>query len=118
MEGKAAVWNEAGAVTTLGHVPGGTKSQGVAINDLGRIAGIAHSLDFPNGVAFLWRSGETMIPLGDLPGGEKRSRAFDLNDRDEVVGYSYTDDSVHAFLWSPSLGMVDLNNLANATERG
>jgi len=54
-----------------------------------------------------WDGGEH-TDLGDLGGGE--GRAYAVNDSGQIVGYSMTAAlEQHAFLWTQSGGMVDLN---------
>jgi probable HAF family extracellular repeat protein len=86
-------------VIDLGTLTEGGDSAATAINERGHIAGFSGSR------AVLWR-GDEMIPLGGLR-GSSWSCALDLNDRDEVVGYSVIpvsqgeepENVVHAFLW-------------------
>jgi probable HAF family extracellular repeat protein len=49
------------------------------------------------------------IPLGDLPGGDFFSQAYEVSgDGSVVVGVSQTENGREAFTWSPQDGMVSL----------
>ena len=95
----AWVWQN-GVMTEL-QVPGSGSiwSAAEAINNHGHIAGWA---DIPGGgddTACVWVNGD-WIDLGRL--GGNRSRAMDVNDADQVVGWSETPDGErHAFLLNP-----------------
>jgi len=58
--------------------------------------------------AFFWTKSQGMQDLGTL-GGDS-SYALGINDKSQVVGFSYLADNTtyHAFLWTSSGGMVDL----------
>ena len=62
--------------------------------------------------AFLY-DGVTTSDLGTL--GGLRSGAYDINDSDQVVGYSETLAGNHAFVWDQATGMQDLNSLITAS---
>ena len=72
-----------------------------AINDAGKIAG------------------STLTGAFTLDGNSMKSwdetAAYDINDFDEVVGYSESSAGNHAFIWDTASGMRDLNELAAAT---
>lgn len=54
------------------------------------------------------------IPLGSL--GGLKSWGLGMNDSGDVVGTSRTEaDDTHAFLWTSSTGMIDLNDLIDPT---
>jgi probable HAF family extracellular repeat protein len=57
--------------------------------------------------AVLKSPGKTWQDLGNL--GNNSSYAYDINDSGWVVGH--TSFNFTAFLWTPSEGMQDLNNL-------
>ncbi len=82
-----------------------------AINGRGLIVGTTGNASQSGIVssAFLYDGGAVTI-LGVLPGG-LRSGATDINDFDQVVGYSESASGNHAFVWDGSNDMRDLNNL-------
>ncbi len=77
-----------------------------SINEIGNIVGAAGGTYLH---AFV-RTNETLIDLGTF-GGEN-SCANDINDNNEVVGFSASAGETNlAFYWTDSLGVVDLNTL-------
>jgi probable HAF family extracellular repeat protein len=77
----------------------GDDSDAAAINDRGHVVGNSGA------GGFLWRRGRVTY-LGHLG-----SRPTDVNNRDEVVGYSFAADGTdHAFLWRRGV-MTDLGGL-------
>jgi probable HAF family extracellular repeat protein len=105
----------AGRMKDLGSLAEDGRSFAAAINDAGAIVG---SSSTPSGGehAVLWSAeGHAITDLGDLPGGLDESAATDINVHNHVVGHSNSADSEHAFLWTPSDGMRDLNSLLDAT---
>jgi probable HAF family extracellular repeat protein len=100
----------------LGKLPGSVNSAGIAINDLGQVAGYS---DCGTGCAHavLWSKAKgSILDLGVLPGA-KSAYAHGINNVGQVVGlvfYADTGNRLHAFVWSPSTGMLDLNKLIPA----
>jgi len=89
-------------------IPGLPNSFGFGINEQGHVAGAAYNAGYSSSEAFLY-DGQVAHLLGDLSGGD--SFALDLNDSDEVVGYSgLSRGVVHAFRYS-SGEMEDLGTL-------
>ncbi len=91
---------------------GGTSSFANAVNEVGSVAGLS---DAPNDEfhPFFWSEEGDMVDLfegGDL--GAPFRAAYDVNNLDQVVGYCEIDDEFnsHAFLWSATEGLVDLND--------
>jgi len=114
----AFVWSKTtGKAKNLGKLPGYDSSYAFAINDLGQIAGQSACLNCSlSGHATLWsKTKGSMLDLGVLPGASE-SFASGINNVGQVVGLSYysATNELHAFVWSPSTGMLDLNNLIPA----
>jgi probable HAF family extracellular repeat protein len=110
-EGRAFILAN-GAVIDLGPIPGGTTSEGRAINERGDVAGAGI---VPDGEqlqlrAFFYADGVAMN-LGVLP-GYARSQAYDVNDDRIVVGYcSQSDHQTNsAFVWQDGV-MWNLNDV-------
>jgi probable HAF family extracellular repeat protein len=100
----AILWNK-GILTDLDGIPS-RSSEAMAINDHGHIVGDAGAGSTFR--AFLWSNG-TMTSLGALPGCDV-SYASDINNSDQVVGWSRTSSDVEvAFLWSAGT-MTDLSS--------
>jgi probable HAF family extracellular repeat protein len=60
--------------------------------------------------AFLWQKGGAMTDIGVLP-GDSGSFGFGINDREQVVGFSFDQNlSARAFIWQDGV-MTDLNTL-------
>ena len=77
-----------------------------SINEIGNIVGAAGGTYLH---AFV-RTNETLIDLGTF--GGDNSCANDINDNNEVVGFSASAGGTNlAFYWTDSLGVVDLNTL-------
>ncbi|GMU84229.1 MAG: hypothetical protein AMXMBFR47_40990 [Planctomycetota bacterium] len=113
---EAFVWTTETGMVGLGDITGSpfSFSLGYAINASGQIAGISASTTTTAGVeAMLWSPEEGMIGLGVLPGHEASS-AEDLNNREQVVGWSrlpYPPGYTEAFIWDRQRGMRSLNAL-------
>jgi len=145
-EVRAVLW-ENGKITDLGTLPeGGYESVANAVNSSGQVVGAAlNTVPDPNSMAlgtfwlwgvpygyqtraFIWERG-AMQDLGTLRGGTD-AQAILINERGQVLGYSYTNTSSAAstfcasdsslpnfplatgsFLWERGKGMVDLGSL-------
>jgi len=84
-----------------------------AINESNRIVGTTgnSSTTGDTAFAFLYDAGD-VTNLGTL--GGLRSGAADINEFDQVVGWSDADGGRRAFVWDAGNGMRDLNALAAA----
>jgi probable HAF family extracellular repeat protein len=130
----AVLWQQ-GQIMDLGTLPeGGYQSEANAVNSAGQVVGSAlntipdaNSMAVGNfwffGVpygyqqrAFLWDKKKGMQDLGTLPGGTDAEAIF-INERGQVVGYSYTASTqsgacfplaTNSFLWEKGKGMTDL----------
>jgi probable HAF family extracellular repeat protein len=105
---------ENGQMRDLGTLPGGTSSAALAINISGQIVGYGAYGSSSSNHAFLYRGEGPMQDLGVLSSVQNHSSwANDINDRDQVVGYSDSDyNSTHynrAFLYENE-EMIDLGS--------
>jgi len=80
----AVRWDQHGAVTDLGTVPGGVASFANGINDLGLIVGSANDANVV-GHAVTWSRTGSLTELPDLPGGSN-SEALAVSDGGFIVG--------------------------------
>ena len=129
----AVLWKQ-GKITDLGTLDGAYESVAFAVNSRGQVVGLALNtvpddysmVGFPTQTrAFLWQKG-TMQDVGTLPGGSD-AIALMVNEGGQIVGESYTGDSVpnlgpicgdfpltqHGFSWSNGR-MVDLRTLGGS----
>jgi probable HAF family extracellular repeat protein len=117
---RALLWKPDGSFTDLGDLPGGVDSSVASdINELGQVVGSGTAADGRH--AFLWTAGGGMSDLGVLPGGGIRSSASAINELGEVVGagaYASNQYGSTAMYWSSGTGMLDLNNLLDASGAG
>lgn len=101
----AFLWTrEGGMLDIAASTPPGTRSIGLAISRDGRhVAGMV----IPHAMA--WSQATGMVDLGTF--GGSNSRSFDVNNRGQVVGSADTSAGrAHAFVWTVTDGMVDLND--------
>jgi probable HAF family extracellular repeat protein len=135
----AVLWKN-GSVTDLGTLPGGGyQSEAEAVNSRGQVVGSAlNTIPDPNSMAssnfwywyvpygyqqraFLWDEKSGMQDLGTLGTGTD-ARATLINQKGQVVGWSYTNSAPGAcgngfalntasFIWDQQNGMTDLGNL-------
>jgi probable HAF family extracellular repeat protein len=108
---RAFVYTDAKGMVALPALP--TKPRTIArdINEAGVIVGSANAGGTDLGHAVLW-SGGSVQDLGTLGTGFY-SEGWGVNNVGQVVGWSYTNGGsgltgVHAFLYTPAGGMVDL----------
>ncbi len=92
----------------LGVPDGRDDSAGLAINDLGQVAGFANG-SFGSR-AFLYSDGSGFRDLGTFPGG-RNYVARGVNNAGEVVGSMQLGGVTTPFLWSESTGIVPLPKL-------
>lgn len=88
-----------GAIDYLAPVPGLSKSEGLAINQQGDVAGDGYEFD-GSAHAVLWQDGKVVDLSADVAPG-RTSRATDVSDTGDVVGTAEgADGTFHGFLWS------------------
>lgn len=112
-------------------VLGGFFSSGMAINNYNHVVGFSTTKANDGHVHAFFHDGRNMMDLGTLGGGRADSDysvALGINNKDQVVGYTYLPAIGEmplqqvAFLWnrngSGTVKMVNLNNLLNETGNG
>ena len=102
-------WSKSAGIKDLGTLDTGksTSATANAVNDSGQIVGTS-SCGSSCVHAVLWSS-SGMQDLGILP-SSSASGANSINNKGQVVG-----ESGHAFIWTQTAGMQDLNSLIDAT---
>jgi probable HAF family extracellular repeat protein len=101
-------WTRGGGMERLGALSGGAFSFAYAVSADGSV--VVGDSDSPQGdIAYRWTRAGGMVSLGTLPGTWDYMVSNAVNaDGSAVVGASVGLDG-KAFLWTPSLGLVDLN---------
>jgi hypothetical protein len=77
------------------------------LSDNGDVVGRSGYLHGTKTHAFVQTAGGTTEQIGVLSGGEN-SRAIAMNNYRQAVGFSNTQTSIRAFLWSRETGVQDL----------
>ena len=97
----AFVFTDAAGLRDLNAFFGTTKSQAFGINNHGHVSGFATRTD-GSASGFLYGDDIGAIDIGGLPGGGFVTVAADVNDRDQVTGFSWADavGNAHAIVWS------------------
>jgi probable HAF family extracellular repeat protein len=107
----AFVWRAGAGMLDIGTPTGGGESSGTAINRHGVVTGSSYADFLPR--AFRWSAASGSESLGALtPGLGSASFAGALNGAGLIAGSSATaDGSRHAFAWTRSSGMLDIDTL-------
>lgn len=95
-----------GTATSLGQISLDTAD----INDAGHVIGSYPDTYWEDASSAWILLGESLLRLTD-PG---YSRAWEMNNQDQVVGRFGTGSGLHAFVWSALGGMVDLGTLGGS----
>jgi len=107
----AFLWTPQNGMQALPLLPSGGATYASAINDSDQVAGLSYGVgEFADDTqAVIWNSTNTIQGLGTLPGGTQ-SAASAINNLGQVTGDSDGNFglAVHAFLWTSSTGMRDL----------
>ncbi|MGA8442961.1 MAG: hypothetical protein WB714_32405 [Candidatus Sulfotelmatobacter sp.] len=98
----AVLWKD-GVITNLGNLPGDCGSSAFAINSLGQITGDSYNCVTGAPHPFLWENGRmygfNLVP----PVGTEMlySEPASINEKGEIVGYSFLNTGFQAFLLVP-----------------
>jgi uncharacterized membrane protein len=108
-------WTAQTGWVSLGRIPG-TDRDAIGAGDVspdgGTMVGVAQSASDFTLEAFIWKLGEGMSGLGELPGGDYGSSAGALSaDGLTVVGWSQSGSGLEAFRWTAQTGMLGLGFL-------
>lgn len=111
------VWSLQRGLTDIGMLPGRDTTWEPAINNRGEVAGYAAAdVSPPYPRAFRWSPRTGIEDLGVLRAGDDASsygRA--INDAGMVAGDSWVGgNTYHAFVWTRTGGMVDIDTLGNS----
>jgi probable HAF family extracellular repeat protein len=105
-------WTAGAGMQSIGLLPTADFAEAIAVSPNGSaITGDSGGLAFTNDGfdAIRWTSAGGIQDLGVLAGGDT-ARGYSLSaDTSIVVGDSNSSNGLRGFLWTPSLGMVDLN---------
>ena len=104
----AFVFTDTGGMVVLPGLPDKPRTIARRINDTGDIVGTADAGGTDLGHAVRWRAG-VIKDLGTLAlAAGAYSEGWGINSFGDVVGESYTNSGVHAFLYTDANGMLDL----------
>ena len=106
----------AASLIGIGHLPDGMRSEAWAISaDGSTVVGTATDSEFIEGQAIRWTPAGGMTPLGDLPGGAKKSIASAVSsDGRVIVGLGTSANTAtgpEAFIWTEQEGMRRLTQI-------
>jgi len=109
---KVVVWPNPQTLRVPAAIPDGNDA--FAVNDSGMVVGFQQGLPLPE-YAFRWTAGGGFQLLGDLPGGEELSSAFDVNNSGQIVGDGVSNIGKRAVLWDAAGTIHDLGDLPGVT---
>ncbi len=107
---RAFIYTDGVGMVALPGLPDRPRTYARRMNDFGQVIGTANAGGTDIGHAVRWAADGTIQDLGTLGTGSF-SEALGINNRGEVVGYSYVSGGsfpIHAFLYSDAAGLVDL----------
>jgi probable HAF family extracellular repeat protein len=108
---RAFRWTSAGGMQDLGILPGADSAEALGMSADGSVV-TGDSGDQLNNTyfhAFRWTAAGGMQDLGALPGGTFSQGSAISGDNSIIVGASSSSSGDRAFLWTSTLGMLDLN---------
>ena len=109
--GHAFLWSPGRGMQDLGTLGGAGSEANEDPNERGDVVGLSEITGSTDLHAFLWTPGSGMQDLGTL--GGTFSNAFGLNNRRQVVGFSFNEAGRNLpYLWEPGRGMRSLGGLA------
>ncbi len=107
----AFLYSPGSGVLDLGTL-GGASSQGLALNNLGQVAGSA-AISGESLHSFLYSADSGMVDLGTP--GVNNSQAISVNDSGQVAGtFNISRRVQHAFVYTAAAGVVDLGTLGGS----
>ena len=123
----AFFWSE-GVMLDLGTL-GGEESEANAINDFSLVVGQSQFEAGSTWAAFVWQDGV----MSELPGLERGGIAYDINNKDQIVGKAFADNKEVAVLWqdgeiialpsldggfSSAMAINDLGQIVGQSDKG
>ena len=113
MESRTFLWTKDDGLISLGILSEGPQYSGSAINDRGTIVGGIYTMPQNYATPFLWAQEEGLVDLETL-GGDDGAYPYDINNHNEVVGYSsMPGGGDHACLWASNGDISDLGDLGS-----
>jgi probable HAF family extracellular repeat protein len=106
-----AFWWDGATMTDLGTLEMGTSSLALGMNDADAVVGLSTTDALGTSFhAFLWSNGAGMVQLDELAPFD--TRAFDINNGGDAVGWSWIDavGNARAVLWEDGGAATDLND--------
>jgi probable HAF family extracellular repeat protein len=110
---RAFVWSKAGGMIDLGVLSGANQAWEPAINNAGEVTGYSTGEPLPYAHAFRWTLASGIEDIGAFTtGADSISHGIAINDAGLIAGNSRTAANPHhAFAWTRSGGMVDIDTL-------
>ncbi|NOG53365.1 MAG: DUF3466 family protein [Planctomycetes bacterium] len=106
LDDRAFLWSESTGMIYLGALIEHAESLAEAVNEAGTAVGYSESSLGGDRQAVLWRD-STIINLGNLQEGQS-SYAYDINEKDYVIGTANIHSAKRAALWHPDGTIEDL----------
>ncbi|WP_414541617.1 PEP-CTERM sorting domain-containing protein [Nostoc sp. CCY0012] len=106
---QAVLWNSnTGERISLGVLPGQERSSAHVINDAGLILGSSYNHSENAGFFdIVWSQDTGMVEISTFIGAD-RVYGIDINNSNQILGYSWDSNGGRNFVWSQSTGMIRL----------